>query len=87
MLQDHHKTFTERHLIKLVLYRFMEPLADTVGLRRHHFGFRVVDVIYRQMKPVIILLHFATVLCASVGQYSQHRQSMALIKRQYTIIQ
>lgn len=34
-----------------------------------------------------MLLHFATELCASVSQYSQHWQTMRFIKWQYTIIQ
>ena len=32
--------------------------------------FRMIDTIYRQIKLVIMLLHFAIVLCGSVGQYS-----------------
>jgi hypothetical protein len=34
----------------------------------------MVDVIYRQIKLVIMLFHFATELRPSVGQYSQHRR-------------
>lgn len=33
ILQDYHITFCERHPIKLVQYRFMEQLADTIVLR------------------------------------------------------
>lgn len=32
----------------------MTPLADAVGLRRHRFGFRVADIIHRQIKMVIM---------------------------------
>lgn len=65
----------------------MEPLADAVGLRGHRLCFRVYYIVYCQIKLIIMLLYFATVLCASVGQYSQHRQALRRIKRQYTIIQ
>ncbi len=61
--------FPERHLIKFLQYRSVEPFADAVCLRRHGFGFRVVDIIYCQIKLVIMLLYFATVLCTPVGQY------------------
>ncbi|GAB7595293.1 hypothetical protein BvCmsKKP048_00997 [Escherichia coli] len=65
----------------------MEPLADAVGLRGHRLCFRVFYIVYFQIKLIIMLLYFATVLRASVGQYSQHRQALRRIKRQYTIIQ
>lgn len=54
----------------------MEPLADAVGLRGHRLRFRVFYVVYCQIKLIIMLLYFATVLRASVGQYSQHRQAL-----------
>ena len=65
----------------------MEPFADAVRLRRHRFGLRVVNIIYCQIKLVILLLYFSIVLCASVGQYSQHRQSLRRVERRYTVIQ
>lgn len=65
----------------------MKPLADAVGLRGHRLCFRVFYIVYCQIKLIIMLLYFATVLRASVGQYSQHRQALRSIKRQYTIIQ
>ena len=34
-----------------------------------------------------MLLHFTTVLRTPVGQYYQHRQSLNLVERQYTIIE
>lgn len=49
--------------------------------------FHVFDVIYRQIKLMIMLLHFTTVLRASVGQYPQHWQALRRIKWQYTVIQ
>ncbi|STI93421.1 Uncharacterised protein [Escherichia coli] len=51
----------------------MEPLVDAVGLRGHRLCFRVFYIVYCQIKLIIMLLYFATVLHASVGQYSQHR--------------
>lgn len=86
MYQDRRTVFTERYLIKFVQDCFMEPLADAVGLRGHRLCFRVFYIVYCQIKLIIMLLYFATVLCASVGQYSQHRQALRRIKRQYTII-
>lgn len=65
----------------------MEPLADAVGLRGHRLCFRVFYIVYCQTKLIIMLLYFVTVLRASVGQYSQYRQALRRIKRQYTIIQ
>ncbi len=65
----------------------MEPLADAVGLRGHRLCFRVFYIVYCQIKLIIMLLYFATILCAPVGQYSLHWQVMRLIKWQYTIIQ
>lgn len=77
MYQDRRK----RYLIKFVQYCFMESLADAVGLQGHRLRFRVFYVVYCQIKLIIMLLYFATVLRASVGQYSQHRQALRRIKR------
>ncbi len=65
-----HTVFAERYLIKFLQYRPVVPFADAVCLRRHSFGFRVVDIIYCQIKLLIMLLHFAAVLRVPVGQYS-----------------
>lgn len=65
----------------------MEPLAATVGLWERRLRFHVFDVIYRQIKPMIMLLHFTAVLRASVGQYPQHWQALRHTKWQYTVIQ
>lgn len=46
----------------------MEPLADAVGLRGHRLCFRVFYIVYCQIKLIIMLLYFAAVLRASVGQ-------------------
>lgn len=62
----------------------MEPLADALVLRGHSLRFRVFYVVYCQIKLIIMLLYFATGLRASVSQYSQHRQALRRIKRQYT---
>lgn len=42
----------------------MEPLADAVGLRGHRLRFHVFYVVYCQIKLIIMLLYFATVLRA-----------------------
>ena len=65
----------------------MEPLADAVGLRGHRLCFRVFYIVYCQIKLIIMLLYFATVLRAPVGEYSQYRQALRRVKRQYTIVQ
>ena len=67
LLQRLVQLFAEGHLIKLVQDRLMKPLADAVGLRRHRFGFRVVDIINRQIKLVIMVLDLAAILCATVS--------------------
>ena len=64
----------------------MEALADTVRLRGHRLRFRMVDIVDGQIQLIIMLLYFITVLCAPVRQYSQHRQPLGLIERQYPII-
>ena len=53
----------------------MKPLADAVGLRGHRLCFRVFYVVYCQIKLIIMLLYFATVLRASVGQYSDRKST------------
>lgn len=47
----------------------------------------MVDIVDGQIKLIIILLHFTTVLRTPVGQYSQHRQSLGLVERQHAIIE
>lgn len=64
----------------------MEPLADTIRLRRPRLRFCMVYVIDGQIQPVIMLLYFTAVLCTPVGQYSQHWQPLSLIERQNAII-
>ena len=44
----------KRDLIKLLQYRFVEPLADSVRLRVAHLGFRVLDVVEREIELVIV---------------------------------
>ena len=87
MYQDRRTVFYGTLPNKIRSGLFMEPLADAVGLRGHRLCFRVFYIVYCQIKLIIMLLYFATELRASVGQYSQHRQALRRIKRQYTIIQ
>ena len=46
----------ERDLIKLLQDRFVETLADAIGLRRLHLGFGMLDVIDGQEKLVIVFI-------------------------------
>ena len=63
----------------------MEALADTVRLRGHRLRFRMVDIVDGQIQLIIMLLYFTAVLGAPVGQYSQRRQPLSLIERQYRL--
>ncbi|KFJ78252.1 hypothetical protein DR88_5122 [Klebsiella pneumoniae] len=65
----------------------MEALTDPVRLRRHRFRFRMVDIVDGQVQLIVMLFHFPAVLSTPVGQYSQHRQSLSLVERQYTSIE
>ena len=67
LLQRLVQLFAEGHLIKLVQDRLMEPLADPIRLRRHRFGFRVIDIINRQIELVIMVFDLAAVLSATVS--------------------
>lgn len=64
----------------------MEPLADAVGLQWRSLLFSMLNIIYRQMKLVIMRLHFAAKLSVSVGQYPHQQQPLRLMKWQHTLI-
>jgi len=46
----------ERHAVELVEQRFVEALADAVGLRAPRLGARVIDVLDRQVEFVLVML-------------------------------
>ena len=73
VLQTGIQSLPKRHLIKLVQYRFMEAFTNAIGLRRHRFSLRVINIIDRQTQLVIVLIDTPTILCPSVGQDAQHR--------------
>ena len=79
--------FTESHLIKLLQNRLVEAFADAVGLGRHGLCPGVVDVIDGQVELVIVLIHLAAILGATVREDAQHRQALAGIKRQHPVVQ
>jgi hypothetical protein len=56
--------FAERNTIELIEYRFVEALADAVGLRAPGLGPRVIDVLDRKVKLVFVALRVATILAA-----------------------
>ena len=58
----------ERDLVKLLQNGLVKPLAYAVGLWWHGFGFGVVKVIDRQIELKVVLLHFATILCAAIRE-------------------
>ena len=43
------RSFYGRYLVKLLQYRFMEPFADTIGLRRFDLRFGVVNIVHSQV--------------------------------------
>ena len=43
-------------MVKLIEERFVEALADTIGLRAPGFSFGVIDVAHSQIQLVIMLL-------------------------------
>ena len=54
--------FPERDLVKLIQNRFMEALANAIGLRVPYFGFRVFDFIQRKIKLIVMRFWPAAIL-------------------------
>ncbi len=65
----------------------MESFTDTVRLRRSGFRLRVIDVIDCQVELIVIAFRFTTVLSAPVCQNSQDWQVVALVEREYSIVE
>lgn len=72
MYQDRHIAFCGTLSDKTRSVSFYGTARSYRGLREYRLRFHVFDVIYRQIKLMIMLLHFTAVLRASVGQYPQH---------------
>src|SRR5690242_11144484 len=79
--------FAERDTVELVEHRFVEALADAVGLRALGLGPRVIEVLDRKVKLVFVSLRVATILAAAVGQYAQKLDVVLLEQRQHPIIE
>ena len=79
--------FAECDRVKLLQDGFMKPFTDTVGLRRSRTSFSVLDVIECQIQFIIVMLGFAAIFRATVGQDSQHRHVVFLEKRQDAVVQ
>src|SRR6201981_3918222 len=79
--------FAERDTVELVENRFVEALADSVGLRALGLGSQVIDVLDRKVKLVFVSLRVATILTAAVGQYAQKLDIVLLELRHHPIIE
>ena len=71
--------FAECDLIELLQDRLVEPLADAVGLRRLHFGFRVVNVVDRQEELEVVLVYAPTIFRAAIRHDPQHWQVVVFL--------
>jgi len=71
LTEDSIDLLPERHMIELVEYRLLEPLADAVGLRALHLGLGVVDVVKGQIELVLVPLEVAAELTPAVGEDPQ----------------
>jgi hypothetical protein len=61
----------EPDLAELLQYRLVEPLADAIGLRRFDLGLAVIDVVDRQVEPVVMRFPFAAALgCRDPSGYA-----------------
>lgn len=58
----------ERHPIKFVQHRLVEPFTDPIGLGMPRLGARVVDVLHGKVQFVLVALRRPTVLRAAVGE-------------------
>ena len=77
------KLLAECDLIKLLQNCLMEELADAVGLRRLHFGLRVIDVVDGQEQLAIVLVDPTAKFSTAIGHDAQHWKFMLVVKRQH----
>src|SRR4051794_35229068 len=61
VLQGRVQFLAKRHAVKLVLHRAMESFADAVSLRRFCPGATVIDILYRQVELIFVMLTLAAV--------------------------
>src|ERR1700751_3043382 len=78
---------SEHDTVELIEHRFVEALANAVGLRALGLGARMIDVLDSKVKLVFVSLRVATILAAAVGQYAQKLDIMLFEERQHPIIE
>jgi hypothetical protein len=79
--------FAERDTVELVEHRFVEALADAVGLRALGLGARMIDVLDGEVELVFVSFGIAAVLAAAVGQHAQELDIVAVEERDHPIIE
>ena len=67
--------------IELVLDRLMEALTDAIGLRVFGFGARVIDVLYRQLELIFVMLTLAAVFGSTIREDAQQRNLLLFKER------
>ena len=60
----------ECNLIKLLQNRFMETLANAIGLWMPHFCFGVLNVVQCQIELVIVRFRFPAIFSAAISKYA-----------------
>jgi hypothetical protein len=73
--------------VKLVEHGRVQPLDDSVGLRRPGLGASVVDVFDVQIQLVFMMLGVAAEFRATVRQHAQQRNVEAIEERNDAIIE
>src|SRR5690606_14320160 len=66
----------ERHLVKLLQNRFMEPFTNAVSLWMVCLSFAVFDVVQGQVQLVIMALGLAAKLRPTISQDTQHTHAL-----------
>ena len=65
----------------------METFTDAVGLRVPSFGPAVVDVLYRQIQLILVMLALAALFGAAISEHPQQRDVMFLEEGQHAVIE
>ncbi|SMA50988.1 hypothetical protein EHSB41UT_04811 [Parendozoicomonas haliclonae] len=64
---------SQSRLVELLQNRFMETLADPVGLRMSGFRLRMLNLVDSDVELEVVLICFAAILRATIRQNAQNR--------------
>jgi hypothetical protein len=65
----------------------MKTFADTIGLRVPGLSPAVVDVLYRQIQLVLVVLALSAVFRTAIGEHTQQRDLLFLEEGQHLVIE